>query len=69
MFNVYQDWNPNNIVVSTHNDAVEQACARNGIEVHVSPLRHKYFWDCDIHWVTNDLNPHGKPNSWIDFPI
>lgn len=47
---------PKNIVVSTHNDLVEAACARHGIEVHVVPFRHKYFWDCGIHCVTNDLN-------------
>lgn len=47
---------PKNIVVSTHNDLVESACARRGIEVHVVPFRHKYFWDCGIHCVTNDLN-------------
>jgi hypothetical protein len=46
---------PKNIVVSTHNDQVESACARHGIEVHVVPFRHKYFWDCGIHCVTNDL--------------
>ena len=50
---------PKNIVVSTHNDLVEAACARHGIEVHVSPFRHKYFWDCGIHCVTNDLNRQG----------
>lgn len=51
--------NPKNIVVSTHNDQVEAACARHGIEVHVVPFRHKYFWDCGIHCVTNDLNRQG----------
>lgn len=45
-----------NIVVSTHNDKVEQACARHNIQVHVVPFRHKYFWDCGIHCVTNDLD-------------
>jgi arginine deiminase len=50
---------PKNIVVSAHNDLVEQACARNGIEVHVVPFRHKYFWDCGIHCVTNDLSRRG----------
>jgi hypothetical protein len=45
-----------NIVVSSHNDQVEQACARHGIEVHVSPFRHRYFWDAGIHCITNDLN-------------
>ena len=55
---------PKNIVVSTHNYQVEKACARHGIEVHVSPFRHKYFWDCGIHCVTNDLNRIG---SQLDF--
>lgn len=50
---------PKNIVVSTHNDLVEAACARHGIEVHVSPFRHKYFWDCGIHCVTNDISRSG----------
>jgi hypothetical protein len=50
---------PKNIVVSTHNDRVEEACARHGITVHVSPFRHKYFWDCGIHCVTNDLDRTG----------
>ena len=51
---------PKNIVVSTHNDRVEAACARHGIQVHVVPFRHKYFWDCGIHCVTNDLSRHGS---------
>lgn len=50
---------PKNIVVSTHNDRVEKACARHGIEVHVVPFRHKYFWDCGIHCVTNDISREG----------
>jgi hypothetical protein len=45
-----------NIVVSTYNEIVEKACARYGVRVHVSPFRHKYFWDCGIHCVTNDLD-------------
>lgn len=47
---------PKNIVVSSHNDQVEKACTRHGIEVHVVPFRHKYFWDAGIHCVTNDIN-------------
>lgn len=56
---------PKNIVVSAHNDQVEQACARHGIEVHVSPFRHKYFWDCGIHCVTNDLNRQGQRQDFF----
>jgi hypothetical protein len=55
-----------NIVVSTHNDQVEQACARHGITVHVSPFRHKYFWDCGVHCVTNDLNRVGQKLSHVN---
>jgi len=56
---------PKNIVVSTHNDLVESACARHGIEVHVSPFRHKYFWDCGIHCVTNDLSRLGTRQNFF----
>lgn len=56
---------PKNIVVSTHNDLVEKACARHGIEVHVSPFRHKYFWDCGIHCVTNDLDRQGTVQNFF----
>lgn len=47
---------PKNIIVSSHNDQVESACARHGIEVHVSPFRHRYFWDAGIHCITNDID-------------
>lgn len=50
---------PKNIVVSAHNSLVESACARHGIEVHVVPFRHKYFWDAGIHCITNDLDRNG----------
>jgi hypothetical protein len=56
---------PKNIIVSTHNDRVESACARRGIEMHVVPFRHKYFWDCGIHCVTNDLDRQGKLENII----
>jgi N-dimethylarginine dimethylaminohydrolase len=48
--------NPKNIIVSSHNSLVEAACARYGIEVHVVPFRHKYFWDAGTHCITNDIN-------------
>jgi hypothetical protein len=56
---------PKNIVVSSHNDAVEKACARHGIEVHVVPFRHKYFWDSGIHCVTNDLARAGSMQKFL----
>jgi len=57
---------PKNIVVSAHNDKVEQACARHGIEVHVVPFRHKYFWDAGTHCITNDLNRISSNDSQVD---
>ena len=54
-----------NIVVSSHNDQVEKACARYGIEVHVSPFRHRYFWDAGIHCISNDLNREGTCGSFF----
>lgn len=54
-----------NIVVSSHNDQVELACARHGIEVHVSPFRHRYFWDAGIHCITNDLDRQGTLKNYF----
>lgn len=49
-----------NVIVSAHNDRVEEACARHGVEVHISPFRHKYFWDAGMHCITNDLHRLGS---------
>jgi len=57
---------PKNIVVSAHNDLVERACSRYGITVHVVPFRHKYFWDCGIHCITNDLDRDGVALDHFD---
>ena len=54
-----------NIIVASHNDQVEQACSKHGIEVHVVPFRHRYFWDAGIHCITNDLNRNGRLQSWV----
>lgn len=56
-----------NIVVSSHNDLVESVCARHGIEVHVCPFRHKYFWDAGTHCITNDMNRQGKLQQFLDY--
>jgi len=54
-----------NVIVSAHNDQVEEACARHGVEVHVSPFRHKYFWDAGIHCITNDISRSGTCNTFF----
>jgi len=54
-----------NVIVSAHNDKVEEACARHGVNVHISPFRHKYFWDAGIHCITNDLNREGTRQNFF----
>ena len=49
-----------NIIVSSYCDAVEKACSRYGINVHVVPFRHRYFWDAGTHCITNDLHREGS---------
>jgi len=57
---------PKNVIVSAHNDRVEEACARYGVNVHVSPFRHKYFWDAGIHCITNDLHREGTITDFFE---
>ena len=57
---------PKNIVISTHNDQIESTCSRYGIDVHVSPFRHKYFWDSGTHCITNDLDRQGAIGKFLD---
>tara|TARA_B110000503_G_scaffold138123_1_gene223679 strand:- start:48 stop:1139 length:1092 start_codon:yes stop_codon:yes gene_type:complete len=54
-----------NIIVSSHNNQVENACAKHGITVHVVPFRHRYFWDAGTHCITNDLNRFGTLQNWF----
>ena len=54
-----------NIVVTSHNDQVEAACARHRIEVHVIPFRHRYFWDAGVHCITNDLSREGTIQNYF----
>lgn len=56
---------PKNIIVSSYNSTVENACTRYGIEMHVVPFRHKYFWDCGIHCVTNDISRTGNKTDYF----
>lgn len=54
-----------NIVVASHSDRVSEACNRYGVSVHVSPFRHRYFWDAGIHCVTNDLDRLGGLKNYF----
>jgi len=45
-----------NAVCSTDNKDVREAMKRHGVELHVVPFRHKYFWDTGINCLTQDLD-------------
>lgn len=47
--------NTTNVVLAEYNKIAVDALKRYGITAHISPFRHKYFWDAGIHCVTNDL--------------
>jgi len=51
--------NPTNVVLAEYNKQAVDALKRYGINAHISPFRHKYFWDAGIHCVTNDLSRRG----------
>ena len=51
--------NPKNVVLAEYNKQAVDALKRYGITAHISPFRHKYFWDAGIHCVTNDLSRRG----------
>lgn len=47
------------VVTSGNNDYVAEELAKEGIEVIVAPMRHRYFWDGGIHCNTVDLYREG----------
>jgi len=56
---------PENVVLAEYNKHAVDALKRYGITAHISPFRHKYFWDAGIHCITNDLNRTGSPGSFL----
>ena len=45
-----------NALCSTDNKQVREAMKRHGVELHVVPFRHKWFWDAGTHCLTQDLD-------------
>ena len=45
-----------NALCSTDNKQVRIAMKRHGVELHVTPFRHRWFWDTGIHCLTQDLD-------------
>lgn len=55
----------NILAPNCHSDVVEKTLNRYGINLHVLPLRHRYFWDGGIHCMTSDLNRVGVVNDFF----
>ncbi len=45
-----------NAICSSDNKQVRDAMKRHGVELHIVPFRHKWFWDTGIHCLTQDLD-------------
>ena len=45
-----------NALCSTDNQQVRDAMKRHGVELHITPFRHRWFWDTGIHCLTQDLD-------------
>ena len=45
-----------NALCSTDNKKVREAMKRHGVELHITPFRHRWFWDTGIHCLTQDLD-------------
>lgn len=51
--------NPTNAITFFYNSKVEKTLQRYGINLHVIPFRHRYFWDGGAHCVTCDIDRQG----------
>jgi len=56
---------PKNVLVFNYNKQVFDALDRFGITAHITPFRHRYFWDGGIHCVTADLHRCGKQEDFF----
>lgn len=57
---------PKNIIVTSYNKQVDDACRRYGVTMHVVPFRHRFFWDAGTHCITNDLHREGQPGIFVN---
>lgn len=54
-----------NVICNNYNKQVFDAFKKYNITAHISPLRHRYFWDGGIHCLTLDLDREGKMNDYF----
>jgi glycine amidinotransferase len=54
-----------NVIFSHYNRDLFAFCEKQGINCHVSELRHRYFWDGGIHCCTLDIRRTGGMESYL----
>lgn len=59
---------PKNVIAFSYNKQVETALNQFGINLHVVPFRHRYFWDGGAHCVTLDIHRTGKKQKILRNP-
>jgi len=56
---------PKNVVVSSYNEKAFKALERHGITPHISPMRHRFFWDGGAHCITAELHREGVRQAFF----
>lgn len=54
-----------NAIVSSYNEKAFKAFEKHGITPHISPMRHRFFWDGGIHCVTAELHREGVRQAYF----
>lgn len=54
-----------NVIFSHYNQELFAFCESQGINCHVSELRHRYFWDGGIHCCTLDIRRAGGMETYL----
>jgi hypothetical protein len=54
-----------NVIVSGYNETAFRAFEKHGITPHITPWRHRFFWDGGIHCITLDLDREDSKKDYI----
>ena len=54
-----------NVIMSGYNETAFRTLLRYGITPHITPWRHRFFWDGGIHCITLDLDRQDSKKDYI----
>ena len=54
-----------NVIVGSYDKQAFKALERHGIRPHVSPMRHRFFWDGGTHCITAELHREGQRQTFF----